>query len=192
MFAKDDTSPLETSESTLDIDVIIASFNGDPELKDALHAATVLIVPTDLSPEYERPAFPNSTKDVYHLLREALGDRATVEALVCDDDYAEFAYHSEQLILPNLYIVDNVVLPLVISLLASYLFDLLKTRGDQNDDHKVKSEIHFVDRNGTQLSFKYDGPAVTYEQVMMQTFQDLDLSTEKSEPPKTNTTNHCS
>ena len=56
------------SASSLDIEAIVASFADDARLSENLRSASVLIVPTDLGSEYEGPAFPISTRDVFRHL----------------------------------------------------------------------------------------------------------------------------
>ena len=180
MITDKDIAESEVSKSTLEVDTLVSSFHGDPELEQALQSATVLIVPTDLSPEYKSAAFPESTRDVFCYMRGKLGNRGSVEAATKDEDYVEFAYHSEQVILPILYVAEAVLLPIVFSILGSYLYDRLKGRQRTNEG-KVKSEVHFKNRDGTQLKFKYDGPASTYERVALRYLRELEIHSEEDE-----------
>ena len=171
-----DSSSINVSVSTLDIDTLVASFDSDPGLRDSLQQASVLIIPTDLSPEYEDPAFPETTFHVMEHLRESLGDSAIVEAAVRDKDYAEFAYRSEDLILPTLYVVDRILLPVVVSCLASFINERLKSRGRPKDESRVEGSFHyFKGKDETRLSLlNYDGPADTFERVLSQYMHDSD------------------
>lgn len=180
MITQGDNFPVEVSESTLPIDELVASFQGDTELEHALQTATVLIVPTDLGPEHKGSAFPQSTRDVFFVLRERLGDRASVEAAVREEDYVEFAFHSDEIILPIVYLTSTVLMPIAINILGSFLYDRLK---DQRriEGARVKSEIHFKTRDGTQLFLKYDGPVDTYERVTLQHLRGLGLLSEDNE-----------
>ena len=178
MITQGDNSPVEVSESTLAIDALVASFEGDTEFKHALQTATILIVPSDLGPEHEGPAFPERTRDVFYFMRESLGDRALVEAAVREKDYVEFAFRSDEIILPILYVASSVPMPLAINVLSSYLYDLLRGRR-RKEEARVKSEIHFKSRDGSQLSLKYDGPVNAFEKVTLQYLSDLGLSKEE-------------
>ena len=164
------------SQSSLNLDSLLASFDDAPELKRTLQVADVIILPTDLSPEYEGPAFPDTTHEIFQRLRHALGEGAIVEAAVREEDYAEIVHLSEtEIILPTIYVAEKVLLPLAIGLLASFVYDYLRSRRSQRSGGNVKSGLHFKDRNGTCLSHDYDGPADIYERVTMEQFRALGL-----------------
>ena len=173
MLKQSEDPLVEISSSTLAIGNLVASFKEDCELHDSLQEANVLIVPTDLSPEYDGPAFPEGTRDVFNYLQEELGDRAHVEATIRDDDYVEFAYRSEEIILPALHVALAISLPLVINLLSSYLYERLSDglwhRG------KVRSEIHIKGKDGSQRMLKYHGPADTFERVVIECLREHEL-----------------
>ena len=152
---------VELSASQLEIDAIVSSFANDPELNESVRAASVLLVPTNLAPEYEGPAFPLYTREVFRYLRSSLADRATVEAAVRDEDFREFDYRYDSLILPIIHISSSIPVQLVVNLLGAYIYDRFKNRPSAT----VKSEIHFTDPSGAQVSFKYEGPASTYDEV---------------------------
>ena len=170
------SSSINVSASTLEVDALIASFDSDPELRDSLQNASVLIIPTDIRPEYEGPAFPETTFEVMERLRESLGDHndSTVEAAAHDEPYAELAYRSELIILPTLCIVDKILLPIVVSCLASLINDFLKSRGGPKTEDRVTCDIHFIrENNETRLSvLNYDGPADTFERAISQCLAD--------------------
>ena len=162
----ENTTPfIEISASSLNIDAIAASFADDPELNESLRSATVVIVPTDLGLEYEGPAFPSSTRELFQSLRTGFAARATVEVAIRDEDFRAFDYRSDCLILPILYISSHFLVPLAINLVGAYIYDKFKNRLGSNASHTVKSEIHFTDPSGAQVRFKYEGSASTYEKV---------------------------
>ena len=67
-FNNIDSPSVQTDVSDLDTNKVFEYFNGDPSFKADLQAATVLLVPSDLRPEYEGPVFPASTREVFRLL----------------------------------------------------------------------------------------------------------------------------
>ena len=180
---KSNGSPsIDVSESILDISALLTPLCNDPTFKTRLQTAAVLIIPTDLRPEYDCPVFPDTTREVLYSLREGLGSSSIVEAAVRDEDYVEYQFNSEHVILPVLF-VEFVLAPLVISLLASYVHDRLKKGRGRAADDRVTSEIHVRVANGKQFSLTYEGPADTYERVVSQAFRDLDLSSDRGTPP---------
>ena len=169
-----DCPSIKVSASTLDIDALIESLDCDnePGLRESLQNASVLIIPTDLQPEYDGPAFPETTLWILDYLRERLGDTATVDAVAKDEDYAEFAYRSEDIFLPHVFVASEVLVPLVVSLLGSFVYDLVNRRRDQRIQSHVNSEIYYKDGAGKILSIKYDGPADTYERTISRALPD--------------------
>ena len=180
-FNNIDSPSVQTDVSDLDTNKVFECFNDDPSFKADLQAATVLLVPSDLRPEYEGPVFPTSTREVFRLLSEKLDGQAVVNAAVRDEDYIEFSYRSEDILLPILYIANSVLLPLVISVLGSYLYNCLKRPNGEQSDGTVKSELHFMKGDETQLYFKYEGPADTFERIALEHFEDLGLTISEGE-----------
>ena len=169
MEDQDNTPRIEISASTLDIDAIVASFADDAGLSESLRSASVLIVPTDLGSEYEGPVFPLSTREVFRHLRIGLAEKATVEVAIKDNEFKEFECRFDSLILPVIYISTYILVPLAVDLLGAYIHDRFKNRVSGT----VKSEIHYTDPSGTQVSFKYEGSADTYENVSADHLREL-------------------
>ena len=179
MALGNENSPTQISNSSFDLGSLLETFVGDPEFRDRLQAAEVLIIPTYRPSEHDGPLFPDTTRDVLQCLQEGLGDQAVVDAAVHDEDYRPFALYSADVFLPVLYIAEKVLLPLVISLLGSFIHDHLRNRGGPKPEDNAKCEIHYKDANGKLLELKYDGPAATLEQVVQQALGE-------SEPPPKN------
>ena len=131
--------------------------------------ASVLIVPTDLGSEYEGPAFPLSTRELFRHLKAGFAEEATVEVAVRDEDFKEFDYRSDSLMLPVIYISSHILVPLVVNLLGAFIYNRFKNRSSGT----VKSEIHFTDPSGAQLSFKYEGSASAYKKVSADHLREL-------------------
>ena len=167
---------VDWSVSKLDVEALVASLGDDPELQNNLQAASVLIIPTDIGREHEGPVFPNTTREVYQRLREELDESAIVEAAVRDEDYEEFLFHSDDIILPVLFIAREILVPVVVSILASYIYDRLRKRGEQSAKSTVKSKIHVMRRNQDPMLIEYDGPAETFERSFLQILRDLDIT----------------
>ncbi len=122
VHASGESSSVQVSESTLDMNDLLAPLDTEPAFKTRLRDAAVLVIPTDLRPEYDGPVFPDTTREVFRRLQEGLEDTATVDALVKDEDYVEYQYNSEQIQLPVL-LVHSAVVSFVINILASYVYD---------------------------------------------------------------------
>ena len=163
---------------SFDLDGTIEAAGGSAEFKNSLRNASVLLVPSNLAPEYNGPAFPAITPDFLRHLQTKLTGIATTDAAIHDDNYVEFGFRSIDIYLPIIYIAEKVLLPLVISTVASFLAARFTDRGEV---HNVKSEIHYRGVEGQELSLKYDGPADTYEKVCLEQIKALGKIKESSE-----------
>ena len=183
MEDQNNTPLIDISASSLDIDALVASFAGDAELNESVRSASVLIVPTDLGLEYEGPAFPLSTREIFRHLSAGFADKATVEVAARDEEFKEFDYRSDCLIFPVLYISSHILVPLAVNLLGTYIYDKFKHRPGSNASGTVKSEIHFTDPSGAQVTLKYEGSASTYEKVSADHLRELGVWLEGAQLP---------
>ena len=166
MSSNDEEFSIEVVDSNLDLAGLVAEMALDDDLKERVAGAKILFLPTDLSPENPVFAFPDSTREIFRYFQTQLNDTLAVEAVVADDNYTEFAFLSETITLPLLYVTSITVLPLAINLLGSFIYDKLKTLGVSNPADTVEAEIAFPDSNGNVRSLKYRGPAATFEKVV--------------------------
>ena len=137
-----------------------------------------MVVPTVLDSEGEVEAFPDTTREIYQLLKAKLDEPFAVEAAVRDEDYKEFEYRSEIIILPAIFVATNVLLPIVVGVLSAYIYDRLRNSGDGT----VESELHFKDNNGKAILLKYKGPAASYEGLVTQLIRDQELVSDEDAP----------
>ena len=175
--------------SKINKDEIIDSAGGSPEFRAGLRKASVLIVPSNPAEEGIGSVFPDITPQIFKVLRENLSDKASVDAAIHDDNYVEFQHLSEDLFLPVVYVAQNILLPLVISIIGNCLVEHFKRDGGRTARSHVKGEFHFKGKNGEELSLKYDGPADTYEEVNLQQIRELGLLMDKGVGDKLNESN---
>lgn len=144
-----------------------------PPLGELLRTADILLVPTDFGEEHSGGYFPESTPVVLQHLRSRLPSETTVEAAVDDDEYAEYAYRSADLILPALVIQgQQVVSGVVISILTDFIrshFD----RWPRSGTTYVRAEIHTQAPDGRGFDIRYHGPPETFERVMKGMFKSV-------------------
>ena len=165
-MSSDEKFSIEVVDSNLDLAGLVAEMALDDELKKRVAGAKILFLPTDLSPESPVLAFPDSTREIFRYFQTQLNDTLAVEAVVADDNYTEFVFLSETITLPLLYVASITVLPLAVNLLASFIYDKLRTLSASNSADTVKVEIAFPDSNGNVRSLKYRGPAATFEKIV--------------------------
>ena len=103
-----------------------------------------------------------------------------MEAAVRDDDYQEFEFLSADIILPALYVGQSVLLPMVINLLSHWLSRHIRPSRERDGSQRVKSEVHF-NQTGALKKIKYEGPASTFETVILKSLRNQDANTPRDE-----------
>lgn len=135
------------------------------ELQEKLSETNILFVPNQgYINKPELLFFPVGTSDLYQYVVGANIEQLKADVCLEDKDYKELALHSDWLILAE-FIVKELVVQLLISLLADYI---IKNLGDRKDKTNVKSKFTVVDEeNGKKIEFIYEGPAKEYRSVML-------------------------
>ena len=175
------TANFDISASSLDINGIVASLQDEVELYECVRSASILIVPTDLTPEYDGAAFPLQTREIFKHLKTGCAQKAVVEVAVSDEGYREFDLRFDAITFPTMFVYTHALVPLVINLLSAYISDKFKSRLGTGETVTVMSEIHFIDSSGTQVFYRYDGPASTYEKVAAEQLRAIGVWKEGSE-----------
>lgn len=158
---------IKISHSALDVRPFLASCEVDfEEVGEHFPTNCVIILPYD-HPEFT--AFPEGTRELFYYLRESLHRDAAVDVAASDDDYAEISLRSADILLPILYVAGNVLLPIVINLLSSYISKLV-----WGEDDTVRSKIHFTARNGATFTMEYNGPSATFESTLKEMLNHVD------------------
>ena len=161
---------IKISHSALDVRPFLVSCEADfEEVGEHFPTNCVIILPSD---HREFIAFPEGTRELFYYLRDSLHEGITIDVAARDEDYAEIALHSEDIILPALYVAGHALLPIVIDILSAYISKFI-WKGDDKDG-TVSSTVHFVARNGATFTMEYDGPASTFENAVMEMLNRLD------------------
>ena len=177
MSAQQSSPYVQITESFLDIGYYLASVQADPKLYETVLAADLLILPTDLSSEDAGYAYPAGTPLLFEAFQQQLAGRGIVEATIRDEDYCEFAYYSDDIIIPIMFIAKEALLPIAVDVIATLIRDKFNNRSDP----QLKSEIHYRNRDGSQWELKYDGPASAFERVVSNLLAQRDSPPEKNE-----------
>ena len=166
MAHQNDDTLVSVSDCKLDIEALLASCDIDMERGNE---NWVVIVPTNFQREDVIVSFPAGTIGFYRFIQENFADDYVVEISSKDEDYTELALHSTDIFLPAIYVTSNVVLPIIINVISSYVSKLLSNKKSDNEDSIVDSTIHYEDENGKKVAIEYKGPASTFESVVNST-----------------------
>lgn len=121
---------------------------------EKVSSADVLIVPLkDFRSELPF-AFHSNTAMFARFLARNLAGQAKIEVLADDDEYIEISLHSKEIRISTI-IVTAVVVPLLVNLLSSYIYDELKAK--PNDS--VEMSLVIEDQNCRSLHIGFHGNA---------------------------------
>jgi hypothetical protein len=128
-----------------------------------VRAASIVLVPEDGFRDFAGPVFPEGTINFLTFLRDHT--QSPVEILIDDPDYAEVAIHFDILRLATM-IVEEVVAPIVLSVIAAYMKDWLGSRMSRTEV-RAKLLVHHKDDTKEQtIQYSYEGPADKFEQTV--------------------------
>lgn len=155
------------SPSSVNFDRIIQTFADDPDFQKQLMQANVIILPRMGVLHYTGPVFEADTRELYKYLRDHSSDELRVEVAIRDEDYVELVAHADVLELGR-FLVEEFFAPLLVTILGNYLLERLKHRGTKENPEitTVRAELILVNKDGSSVSFKYDGPATAFEKVL--------------------------
>lgn len=160
------------------------------ETKQKLRGAKILIIPQDDNQLAEnRILFPSGTIDLFRHLTENIDNDAGINICIEEADYQEIALHADIHIIAQI-ILHEYYIPLVVSLIASYIYDLIKGK---NEEPIIKSKIIVVNEKGKQsIEYSYTGPASEYEKSINQAIKSssAELQSEDMKHKKHNKSKH--
>ena len=170
------TEFLKIGPSTITKSDILARAGRD-ELRDNLAVANVVLVST-AGHETQTTYFPSGTRELFRFMQQAAEPTLRIEANVSDDDYRELTLHSEEWLLPLILLADPAVSEVAIKLIYNYLSQrrrqLLPGR-----NVKVSSEL-VIERRDESILLQYEGPAETYEEIVLAALRKLNDPDAKS------------
>lgn len=163
MGDKDYSLAIEASDETIE-SWSKRSYIGD-ELREKLVKADALIVPNEgYGDDGDIRHFPEGTEHLISFLQRNSGGSEHIDVCVEEEDYKELAQHAGLLVIAGA-IVTKVCAPVLVSLISEYIKRRLGVRAS---DTTLKSSLTVSDAgSGKAVNFTYEGPASTYESVML-------------------------
>ena len=134
----------------------------------------MVLVPEEGFREYTGPVFPQGTVDFLHFLRDHAPESVPPAIAADDANYKEVALHSNIARLATIF-VEYVAGPIVTSLIAAYLKDVLGSRFAKAEAHAAII-VHRKEKDAEQtVRISYDGPAPNAEQALRDALASLDM-----------------
>ncbi|WP_338827660.1 hypothetical protein [Neomoorella thermoacetica] len=157
---------VKRSPSSINFDRVIQTFADDADFQKQLMQANVVILPRMGVLHYTGPVFEADTRELYRYLRDHSSDKLRIEIAIRDEDYAEYVAHADILELGK-FLVCTLVAPFFVNVLSNYVSDKLKYRSTkENPKTTVRAELILTNKDGSSVSFKFDGPATVFEKAL--------------------------
>lgn len=141
--------------------------------------ANCLIIPNESFRDQEIIWFPETTIELFNYLKENNSDKIVSDIAVSDDEFKKIELHSATITLATI-LVEYVVLPISISLLANFIYDLVKKMRRKNED--TTAEINIVVEEKKHKKTKkitYKGPVSEAKETLDTVVKDLFDSEDK-------------
>lgn len=124
--------------------------------------ANVLIIPTEGFRDKEGLFFPECTSEFYMFLKSQ--ERINTEICVDDDDFQKIELHSAVIYVATM-LVKYAILPIVEGIIATYLYDKIKSMNKKRKDANASVHI-IVDNDGDSKRIDYEGSVDNFEKTM--------------------------
>lgn len=143
------------------------------EYLDDIKKANLLIIPNENFRDEGDVLFPETTREFLDFIREFPNDEIISDIAISDEDFKRIELHSAVIEVAPI-IVQWVVLPIATSMIASFLYDLVKKYRRKPEDTSAKVKI-ITEETETKKSkmIMYEGPVSGVKDALDQAAKDL-------------------
>lgn len=143
------------------------------EYLDDIKKANLLIIPNENFRDEGDVLFPETTREFLDFIREFPNDEIISDIAISDEDFKRIELHSAVIEVAPV-IVQWVVLPIATSMIASFLYDLVKKYRRKPEDTSAKVKI-ITEETETKRSkmITYEGPVSGVKDALDQAAKDL-------------------
>lgn len=143
------------------------------EIADEVKKANVLIIPTDYNNDYADVVFPEMTSDFLSYIRQIENGEVVCDIAISDDNFRRTEKHSALIEMAPV-IVSSGIVPIVINMISSYLYDLVSRYRRTPEDTSAKVKI-FAEETKIKKTVKieYEGPVCEVKDVMEEAFNSV-------------------
>ena len=144
------------------------------EYIDEIKKANLLIIPNENFRDEGDILFPETTRELFDYIRDHIDDDSIVaDIAVSDEDFKRIELHSAVIDVAKV-IVTSGILPIVTSMIASFLFELVKKHRRRPEDTSAKVTIITEEtRSKKSKIITYEGPVSGIEDALKQASKDL-------------------
>lgn len=138
------------------------------ELKDSVLTSEILFLPIENFRGLSERAFPQGTSDLFRYIKEKARHLAGTELCISECEYQELALYSKEIRLGH-FLVTQLVAPVLIGLLTSYVYDNLKAEPDD----KISVTIQ-IEGKCNDYKFTFDGLSKDFNSIGSKIMQNVD------------------
>ena len=164
---------LNVTDSDVTFEMIYKKEYIPTEYLDDIKKANLLIIPNE-NFRYEGDVlFPETTREFLDFIREFPKDEIISDIAISDEDFKRIELHSAVIEVAPV-IVQWVVLPIATSMIASFLYELVKKYRRKPEDTSAKVKI-ITEETETKKSkmITYEGPVSGVKDALDQAAKDL-------------------
>lgn len=129
--------------------------------KEDISSAGIIVIPSENVRDGLGLTFPERTVGIVDYLQSTID--TTIEYAVDDDEFQELELHSIDVVIPILFVAQEIMLPIVLS--GVYDFIKSKVIGNRELKATVELEIYHETKEGSK-HIKYKGPLKGLEEVI--------------------------
>lgn len=140
---------------------------------EEIKKANLLILPYESFRDEGEILFPETTRDFFEYIKENTEDNIVADIAISDENFQLIELHSAVIEVATL-IVQFLVLPVATSMIASFLYELVKKHHRKPEDTSAKVQI-IAEETATKKSkiILYEGPVSGIKDALDQATKDL-------------------
>jgi len=144
------------------------------ELLDEIKKANVLLIPDCVKRGTEEVyTFPESTQEFLEYVKDNSADALKPDIAVDDEDFNKLELHSTAITIAT-FVVTNIVLPLMVDLVSSFLYDQVKKMHREKENVSAKVNIIVTEENDKKSKMiSYEGPVSGVEDALKTAAKDI-------------------
>lgn len=164
---------INVSDSEITFDKIYEKDYVPKEYIEDIKRANLLLIPNEHFYDDGSVLFPETTHEFYDFIKEQTGNGIIADIAISDEDFQRIELHSAVIEVATI-IVQMGVLPIATSIIASYLYDLVKKHRRNPNETSAKVKI-IAEETATKKSkqITYEGPISGIKDALEQASKDL-------------------
>ena len=168
-----DEKKLEISDTDITFEKIYNKDYVPTEYIDDIKKANILLIPDENFRDEGDILFPETTREFFDFLKEESSDDIIADIVVSDEEFQRIELHSAAIEVATI-IVQSAVFNIATSLIAAFLYDLVKKYHRKPEETSAKVKI-ITEETMTKKSkmIGYEGPVSGVKDALEQAEKDL-------------------